>query len=73
MRWGDLILHLSEHAGDATPGATVFVWVTGLDRIHQELSTKGSKTAIEDNTGFRSLQIWDPFSNRLRLAERKSG
>jgi hypothetical protein len=27
------VLHLSEHYGDATPGATVFVRVSGLEQL----------------------------------------
>lgn len=68
---GGLTLHLSEHAGDATPGATVFIWITGLDALHAELTAKGSKAHIDDGPGdFRVLQVWDPFSNRVRFAER---
>jgi catechol 2,3-dioxygenase-like lactoylglutathione lyase family enzyme len=34
---GGCVLHLSEHYGDASPGATVFLRVTGLDDFHQDL------------------------------------
>lgn len=30
---GGLTLHLSEHHGDACPGSTVFVWMTGIEAI----------------------------------------
>lgn len=64
-------LHLSEHYGDATPGSTVYVRVKGLDALHRELVAKGGKSALEDGPGgTRVLQIWDPFGNRLRFAER---
>jgi hypothetical protein len=66
-----LVLHLSEHSGDATPGATVYVRVQGLDDLHREFAAKGSKAAIEPGpSNHRLLQVWDPFSNRLRFAER---
>ncbi len=66
-----LVLHLSEHSGDATPGATVYVRVRGLDDLHRELAAKGSKPGIEPGpANTRVLQLWDPFSNRLRFAER---
>src|SRR5438046_5182229 len=33
-----LVLHLSEHHGDACPGSTVFVWMTGIEEFHRERS-----------------------------------
>ena len=66
-----LVLHLSEHSGDATPGATVYVRVQGLDDLHREFAARGSKAGIEPGpSNHRVLQVWDPFSNRLRFAER---
>jgi len=35
-----LRLHLSEHHGDACPGATVFVWMRGIAAYHAELMGK---------------------------------
>ena len=32
-----LTLHLSEHHGDACPGSTVFVWMTGIEEFHREI------------------------------------
>lgn len=40
VRRGGLILHLSEHHGDATPGSTVFVPLEGIDALHAELNGK---------------------------------
>jgi Glyoxalase superfamily protein len=31
-----LVLHLSEHHGDACHGSTVFVWMTGIEEFHWE-------------------------------------
>jgi hypothetical protein len=66
-------LHLSEHYGDATPGSTVFLRVTGLDAFHQELSRKnypylrpGVETAPWNA---KVMQVTDPFGNRLRFNE----
>ena len=36
-----LTLHLSEHHGDASPGSTVFLRVTGLAEYHAAISAKG--------------------------------
>lgn len=30
VKKGGMVLHLSEHHGDATPGSKVFVWCNGL-------------------------------------------
>ncbi len=70
---GDLVLHLSEHYGDATPGSTVYVSVRDLQSFHEELSEKKYaylRPGIE-RTGWGSLcmELIDPFGNRLRLDE----
>ena len=67
-------LHLSEHSGDGTPGSNSYISMQGLDAFHRELVAQGFKASIEDGPGNnRTLQIWDPFSNRLRFAEAKGG
>ncbi len=71
-----LQLHLSEHHGDASPGSTVFVWMEGIDALHAELTAKRytySKPGIEeDGPGGRTLQVPDPFGNRIRFCEKRS-
>lgn len=68
-----LTLHLSEHHGDACPGSTVFVWMTGIDEFHTEITSKGYKylrPGIE--TTFydaKCLQVIDPFGNSIRFNE----
>ncbi len=68
-----LVLHLSEHHGDCCPGSTVFVWVTGIDEFHREITTKGYKylrPGIE--TTFydaKCVEVIDPFGNRIRFNE----
>jgi hypothetical protein len=36
-----LILHLTEHHGDASPGGNAFVWMQGLDTDHAEITGRG--------------------------------
>ena len=36
-----LVLHLSEHHGDACPGSTVTVQTTGIEAYHREITAKG--------------------------------
>jgi uncharacterized glyoxalase superfamily protein PhnB len=71
-----LVLHLSEHYGDGSPGVTVFVRMRGIDAFHREITAKDYKylkPGIEDAPwNARLLTLTDPFGNRLRLSEGKS-
>lgn len=70
---GGLVLHLTEHHGDCTPGATVFVRMRGIEELHREITAKGYgylRPAVEktfhDSLG---MQVTDPFGNRIRFDE----
>lgn len=68
-----LVLHLSEHHGDACPGSTVFVRVSGLREYHAEISSKdyGYLRPDVQPTFHDSIQmeVIDPFCNRIRFDE----
>ena len=68
-----LVLHLSEHHGDCCPGSTVFVWMTGIDEFHQEISSRGYKYLRPGmETTFynaKCVEVIDPFGNRIRFNE----
>ncbi|WP_249689712.1 glyoxalase superfamily protein [Stappia sp. WLB 29] len=67
-----LRLHLSEHAGDATPGGNMCVYMTGIRDLHRELQAKDyryMKPGLEDQGGRLELQVTDPFGNRIRFME----
>lgn len=68
-----LTLHLSEHHGDACPGATVFVPVENLDALHREIATRNyrfMRPGIEPTPwGAREMTVIDPFGNRIRFSE----
>lgn len=69
-----LKLHLSEHHGDASPGSTVFVWMTGIDAYHRELIGKDypyNRPGVEDAPWGRCMQVHDPFGNSIRFSEAK--
>lgn len=69
-----LILHLSGHHGDATPGATVVVITDALDAFQQELTARDymfNKPHIEDMPWGRVMTVTDPFSNRIRFTAPK--
>ncbi|MGH6861959.1 MAG: glyoxalase superfamily protein, partial [Phyllobacterium sp.] len=67
-----LTLHLSEHSGDASPGARVFVRMSGIDALHKELHSKNyrfMKPGIEQQPWGREVMVIDPFSNRISFCE----
>ncbi len=71
-----LIIHLSEHHGDATPGAKVFLWCKDLREYHKiliEKKYKNKRPGLEE-TFYNSLcvEVIDPFGNRLSFNEKKS-
>jgi Glyoxalase superfamily protein len=70
---GGLVLHLSGHHGDACPGSTVFVRITGLADYHREITAKGygyMRPEIE-RTPWNAdvIEVTDPVGNRLRFNE----
>ena len=73
---GALTLHLSEHAGDASPGGNMCVYTTGLRAYHAELIGKDyryMKPGFEDHGDWWGVEVTDPFSNRIRFMEMKAG
>lgn len=72
----NLVFHLSEHAGDCTPGSKVFVKVSELDELFREISSspyKYSKPEIEIAPwGDRTFTLTDPFSNKVLFNEPSS-
>ncbi|HWP73753.1 MAG TPA: glyoxalase superfamily protein [Methylomirabilota bacterium] len=72
-----LLLHLSEHHGDACPGSTVTVQIAGptggLESYHREITAKGyrfMRPGIElAPWNARVMEVIDPFGNRLRFNE----
>ena len=70
---GALVLHLSEHHGDGTPGTHVLVYTTGIAELHHELAAKDrigrQMPGLErDDLGIW-LQVVDPFGNVWRFLE----
>jgi len=70
---GDLRLHLSEHHGDGSPAAAVFVDMIGLEELHHEITKKGYThlrpgiRRMEWNAD--TMQVLDPFGNCIRFTE----
>jgi catechol 2,3-dioxygenase-like lactoylglutathione lyase family enzyme len=70
---GKLVLHLSEHHGDASPGSTVFVNMKGIEDFYREVIEKKYKynrPGLEKTFyNAKCFQVHDPFGNRLRFNE----
>lgn len=67
-----MTLHLSAHHGDATPGSNVFVTMKGVRAYREELMSKDyafMKPGVEDMPWGAVMQVYDPFSNRIRFCE----
>jgi uncharacterized glyoxalase superfamily protein PhnB len=69
IRRGDCTLHLSEHHGDATPGAAMRIEVDDVDALCAELSAKPyghARAQVQSMPwGTRDMTLTDPFGNRL--------
>lgn len=66
---GAIVLHLSEHHGDATPGSAVRILVDELDALAAELASRDYPNArpaiVRKDWGCDELQLIDPAGNRL--------
>lgn len=73
---GKVVLHLSEHHGDASPGATVFVPMTGVRELNRELLDKqyrNNRPGIVEQPWGLEMTVNDPFGNRIRFCEMAEG
>lgn len=70
-----LMLYLSEHHGDGSPGIHVVVEMAGVDDLLAELRAKNygyMNPAIQDQEwGTRELCVVDPSSNKIYFSERR--
>ncbi|KSB88007.1 bleomycin resistance protein [Caulobacter vibrioides] len=67
-----LVLHLSEHHGDASPGSTVYVPMKGVYAYQRELIGKNygyGRPGVDEQPWGDVLQVHDPFGNRIRFCE----
>lgn len=68
-----LTLHLSQHHGDACPGSTLHIRVSGLAAFHAEITAKSYGHLRPDiKKTFhhsRQMEVIDPFGNRIRFDE----
>ena len=69
----DLVLHLSSHHGDGTPGTAVLIETRDLSALHRELHGKSypfMNPGVEPHGPGREMTLIDPASNLLRFFER---
>ena len=63
------VLHLSEHYGDASPGATIRIEVDDLEAYHAQLTARQYKyyrPGLQDQEwGTREMTVQDGFGNKL--------
>jgi catechol 2,3-dioxygenase-like lactoylglutathione lyase family enzyme len=71
---GPVVLHLSEHHGDACPGSTAYVRMRGVRAYHAEISAKGYRNlrpGVERRDWAEAeMTVTDPFGNRIRFGEK---
>ena len=77
LRLGDVILHLSEHHGDGSPGANIRIGCDDLKAYWHALNSKEyayAKPGEPGETPWRSVEmtITDPFGNRLTFVQEAS-
>jgi uncharacterized glyoxalase superfamily protein PhnB len=70
----NMIFHLSEHHGDASPGSSVFIWGEYVADYHKELIDKkykynrpGLEKTFYDAVSFT---VNDPFGNKIIFNEK---
>ncbi|HVV41238.1 MAG TPA: glyoxalase superfamily protein [Nitrobacter sp.] len=70
---GDLILHLSEHHGDGSPGVRLRVMMTDVAAFHAELVGRAyryMRPGLETTPWkTREIGVTDPFGNLIRFCE----
>jgi catechol 2,3-dioxygenase-like lactoylglutathione lyase family enzyme len=77
---GHTTLHLAEAAYDAGQGATVFIWLDGIDELREYLNDRRTQVPVwgpavwtpeveQAQWDGKVLTIADPFGNHLRFSE----
>ena len=68
-----LLIYLSEHHGDGTPGSLAYVAMTGVRDLHRELNDKKyrhNRPGLQQQEwGRTELTVTDPFNNRSTFGE----
>jgi hypothetical protein len=62
---GDLAIHLSERAGDATPDTLVYLFVDDVDKLAAEMGVD-----VVETSRTREIHLTDLDRNRIRVGTR---
>ncbi|MET4803461.1 glyoxalase superfamily protein [Bradyrhizobium sp. LB11.1] len=69
-----LVLHLSEHHGDGSPGVQLRVMMQGVREFNREINAKGYRYMRPglETTEWGTIEsgVIDPFGNMIRFCER---
>lgn len=72
----DIVIHLSEHYGDACPGSKIMINYIGIKEYCQTLQAKDYryyKPGVEESPwNSYTMELIDPFGNRLMFNESKN-
>lgn len=72
---GSMVFHLTQHYGDCSPGAKLFIHVSDLETLYAELDEKNhsyNRPCIDIAPwGDRHFTVIDPFSNKILFNEIK--
>ncbi|GLQ31957.1 glyoxalase superfamily protein [Litoribrevibacter albus] len=70
---GPLVFHLTQHYGDCSPGAKLFIHVSDLEALYAEMDEKNhsyNRPCIDIAPwGDRNFTVIDPFSNKILFNE----
>jgi len=80
VSYGATTLHLAEAAYSASQGATVFVWIDGIEQLRERLNDRRTEVPVwgpavwtpeieKAQWNGRVLTVADPFGNHLRFSE----
>jgi hypothetical protein len=68
-----MVIHLSEHHGDGTPGSLAYVYTQGVAELHRELNDKNyrhNRPGLQrQEWGMTEVAVIDPFGNRIVFSE----
>lgn len=64
-----VVIHLTEHYGDCSPGAKVFINTDDVEALHRELASRPNpnmRPSVEQAPwNAKVMEVIDPFGNRL--------
>jgi catechol 2,3-dioxygenase-like lactoylglutathione lyase family enzyme len=68
------VLDLSEHHGDGTPGTVLWIPVTDVRELHDQVHSRRHLFSLRpgidpDGPGGPTMEVPDPFGNSLRFAQ----